>query len=249
MLRVLVGAQAAPASHASSRRGLITHHRACRQIFPCRRCHRAQATTCLRGADSDDSTSAPDSVSTASRGRDPLRKPYARHRSRPAGLCSQQACALTQRLGSATPAPSPRPIPASSARRARAPRRRHPHAAPRPPSTAAPRPARRVACSDFHGPQPRCSSTQSNMLLRPVLSLPRGKWHGAIGTWDENYSKRSAADTSERHSVWRVWRDMTNQPTPAPDSLRGSARERHIQTQHVPTTSPESALGRGSLLA
>jgi hypothetical protein len=122
----------------------------------------------LRGAGSGDSTSAPDSACTASRGRDPLRKPYARHRSRPAGLCSSAGLR-------ANAVPSQRDASAFSTPHWRARASTTPSARCTSPGTAAQRPARRVACSNFHGPQPRCSSTQRNLLLRPVLSLPRAK--------------------------------------------------------------------------
>jgi hypothetical protein len=228
ILRVLVGAQAAPASHASSRRALSPSIVRVEEISPCHRCHRAPATTCC-AVQAAVTAQAPRILRAPRVGAEtlcanlmPVIDPV------PQVCVLQQACALTPCQASATPAPSPRPTSVHELRR------RHPLAAPRPAQQHSDLPDALHAATSM-ARSPDAARRSAICCCGRYSRCPAPNWHGAIGTWDENYSKHAAADTSERHRVWRESRDVTNQPTPVPDSLRRSARERHTQTQHGPS--------------
>jgi hypothetical protein len=177
ILRVLVGTQAAPASHASSRRALSTS--LC--VSPARRCHRAPscvlqtvltprvgAATTLCACQTLCPSSRLPALSVFSAGR---RAKMARGRATPELLHTCTSIATTPSTACTSPG-----------------------------TATTQRPARRVACSDFHGPQPRCSSTQSNMLVRPVLWLYLAQ---------QNLLEACGCRHERAPQAWRVRRDVT----------------------------------------
>jgi hypothetical protein len=168
ILRVLVGAQAAPASHASSRRALSTS--LC--VSPARRCHRAPScvlqTVLTPRVGAATTLCACQTLCPSS--RLPALSVFS------AGRRAKMAREAVRRQSFSTPA--------------RASRRRHPRPAPRP-------------AQQQHNVLPDALHAATSMARSPDAARRRAIcWCGRHSgcTWPSRiYSKRAAADTSERH--------------------------------------------------